>query len=71
MWKKLGSRTLSVAALLALAIVAGASIAGAVRQDSLGPIWLVGWIPAVLVGAFCRPRSSKSCSGRILRRSRA
>jgi hypothetical protein len=71
MWKKLGSRSLSLAAVAGLAVVTGASIADVFRQDSLAPIWLVLWIPAVLIGAVYWPRGGKSCSGRIVPRSRA
>ena len=31
--------------------VAGASVAQAIHEHGLEPIWSVGWIPAVLVGA--------------------
>jgi hypothetical protein len=31
------------------AIIIGTAIAQAVRQHSLDPIWMVGWLPAVLV----------------------
>ena len=51
------------------AIIFGAAIAQAIRQHSLDPVWMVGWLPAVLVAAYpsmtgrggqahrrCRPR---------------
>ena len=34
------------------AVIAGAAIAQAARQHSLGPIWTAGWLPAVLVAVF-------------------
>lgn len=33
-------------------IIAGTAIAQAVRAHSLGPIWTVGWLPAVLVAVY-------------------
>jgi hypothetical protein len=61
---------LSVLALVIAALVAVAAIAEAVRSNSLGPIWTVGWLPAVLVSAV-RPRPSTArCSVRHRRRAR-
>ena len=58
-----------VAVLLVAATVTGLSIAQAVRQDSVEPILLIGWLPAVLIGAtYRRPLSGRSCSDRFLRR---
>jgi hypothetical protein len=57
--------------LAAVAFVAVASIVDAARTDSLGPIWAVAWLPAVLVGAFYRPRSARECWGRLGRRARS
>jgi len=34
------------------AIILGSAIAAAVRQHSLDPIWMVGWLPAVLAGVY-------------------
>jgi hypothetical protein len=41
--------------------ILGAAIAQAVRQDSLDPIWAVGWLPAVLIGALYRPAGRRPC----------
>jgi hypothetical protein len=57
--------------LAAVAFVAVASIVDAARTDSLGPIWAVGWLPAVLVGALYRPRSARECWGLLGRRARS
>lgn len=42
--------------LVAVALVAGAGIASAVRTASWTPIVTLGWLPAVLVAAYSRPR---------------
>ena len=34
------------------AIIAAAAIAQAARQHSLDPIWMAGWLPAVLVAVY-------------------
>jgi hypothetical protein len=34
------------------AIILGAAIAQAIRQHSLDPVWMVGWLPAVLVAVY-------------------
>ncbi len=34
------------------AIIMGPAIAQAVREHSLGPAWMVGWLPAVLVAVY-------------------
>jgi hypothetical protein len=57
--------------LAAVAFVAVASIVDAARTDSLGPIWALAWLPAVLVGALYRPRSASECWGRLGRRERS
>jgi hypothetical protein len=42
---------------LILAVVIGVlTIIQAIRQDSWGPIWLIGWLPAVLVAVLAPPR---------------
>jgi len=62
----LTSRTLSIAALDVAAVVGGLTIAQAVRQHSLTPIWLIGWLPAVIVGVSHRPSAAgRSCSDRL------
>ena len=60
---------LSVLALVISVFVAGAAIADAVRTNSLGPIWMIGWLPAVLTGAFYRRPSDARCRARIRRRT--
>jgi hypothetical protein len=59
----------TVGALTAAAVVLGAAIAQAVRQGSLTPIWLVGWIPAVVVAALYRPGSRRARGPRKRRRA--
>jgi hypothetical protein len=59
-----------VVALVAAAVVAGAAIAQAIRERSLEPIWMVGWIPAVLVATF-GARTTGRCSSRSRGRSRS
>ena len=66
----------SYSKLLALALMVGALVAGAAIEDalsthSLAPIWMVGWLPAVLVGAFSRRASGARCSPRVRRRARS
>ena len=34
------------------AIIMGAAIAQALREHNLGPLWTVGWLPAVLVAVY-------------------
>ena len=34
------------------AIIMAAAIAQALREHSLGPLWTVGWLPAVLVAVY-------------------
>jgi hypothetical protein len=68
----MASRVFSVAVLVVAALVTGLSFAQAVSQDSWEPILLIGWLPAVLIGAFYRQSSAgRSCSDRLWRRSRA
>jgi len=67
--KRMATRTFAVAVLLVAATVTGLSIAQAVRQDSLEPILVIGWLPAMLIAAsYRRPSSGRSCSDRFLRR---
>jgi hypothetical protein len=58
---------LGIAWLAVAAVVLGLSIAQAARQDSLDPIWMIGWLPAVLAGAFYRQPGAKRCSPRLRR----
>ena len=55
----------AVAALAVAALILGLTIAQAVRQDSLDPLWTIGWLPAVIVAALAMPR--KPCRGRLRR----
>ena len=55
----MSSKRLSNIALPVAAIVAALTIVQAIRQDSWGPIWLIGWLPAVLVAVFHPPSSGK------------
>jgi hypothetical protein len=56
-------------AIVAAAVVAGAAIAQAIREQSLEPIVLVAWLPAVLVASLSRPQSARHCWRRLTRRS--
>ena len=58
---------LGIASLAVAAVVLGLSIAQAVRQDSLEPIWMIGWLPAVIAGGVYRPSNAKRCSLRLRR----
>lgn len=54
------------------AIIAAAAIAQAARQHSLDPIWMAGWLPAVLVAVYPavtgRARQArKPCHARLRR----
>ena len=51
----MGSRTRWIlwAGTFALsAIIIGSAVAQAIRLHSLDPVWMVGWLPAVLVGVY-------------------
>jgi hypothetical protein len=62
-------RTFWVAALVTAAVVTGLSIAQAVSQDSLDPIVVIAWVPAVLIGAgYWRSASDRHCSRWLPRR---
>jgi hypothetical protein len=50
----------TVGSIAAAVVVLGAAIAQAVRQGSLTPIWLVGWIPVVVVAGLYRPGSRRA-----------
>ena len=52
--------TVVAVAVLAIAgIVVVATVVQAIRQDSVGPIWMIGWLPAVLVASLYRPAAGK------------
>ena len=69
MWRTPNS-LMPALALVVATVVAGAAIANAVRTGSLAPIWMVGWLPAVLAGVFYRRPSDARCSARLRRRAR-
>jgi hypothetical protein len=49
---------------LATAVVAAATtVAEAVRQGTVAPLWQLAWLPAVLAAAFSRPTRWR-CGGR-------
>jgi hypothetical protein len=51
----------AISVLAIAALVAVATARQAIRQDSWGPIWATGWLPAVLVAWLYRPTSGRSC----------
>jgi hypothetical protein len=63
-------RVVAVTVFAMTAFVAVASAVQAIRQDSWGPIWAVGWLPAVLVASFWAPGSGKACWPRVRRLAR-
>jgi hypothetical protein len=56
-------------AVVAVAVVAGAAIAQAIREHSWEPIVMVAWLPAVLVGSLSRPQGARHCWRRLTRHS--
>ena len=53
------------------AIMFGAAVAQAIRQHSLDPVWMVGWLPAVLAGVYpALTGRAGSAHGRCLPRLR-
>jgi hypothetical protein len=70
------SRTISrgwwLVTVAVAAVVAGAAIAQAVRQQSPDPLWQVGWLPAVMLATRPRrPGPGRACADRARRRSRS
>ena len=53
----------TVIALAGALVVLGFTIAQAVREDSLAPVWMAGWLPAVIV-AIVWPHPHRDCRGR-------
>jgi len=47
------------------ALIACASVAQAIQQDSWEPIWSIGWLPAVVVAVLWAPGSGKPCRPRL------
>jgi hypothetical protein len=70
----MGTRTrwILVAGTFAVsAVIIGSAIAQAIRQHSLDPVWMVGWLPAVLAGVYpALTRRGGSADGRCLPRLR-
>jgi hypothetical protein len=58
---------LELASLAVAVVILGLSVVQAVRQDSLVPILMVGWLPAVLVATLYKPSAAKRCSLRLRR----
>jgi hypothetical protein len=52
------------------AIILGSAIAQAIRQHSLDPVWMVGWLPAVLVAVYPSMTGRGRARGRCLPRLR-
>jgi hypothetical protein len=51
------------------AVVLGFTIAQAIREHSWEPIWMVAWLPAVLVASLSRPHRPGDCWRRLRRRA--
>ena len=64
------SRIYVAVTLVSFGIVAGATIAQAIREHSWEPVWSVAWLPAVLVVTLRRPADARACSPRLRRHSR-
>ena len=60
-------RVVQAIVLVLIAFVVVATVVQAVRQDSWGPIWMIGWLPAVLVGLVHRQPNERSCRPRLRR----
>jgi hypothetical protein len=58
----------SAVALAVTVIVIAATVEHAIRTRSLNPIWMIGWLPGVLVALY-RPGAGGRCANRILGRS--
>jgi hypothetical protein len=68
-WKRETRHRASGGLVVAIAVfVVVATIVAAVRQDSWGPVWATGWLPAVLVASLARTdirRCRQRLSGRV------
>ena len=61
-----------IVAIIALAIAAFVSVATivqAIKLHSWGPIWAIGWLPAVLLASLSAPSSRVSCWARLRRQN--
>jgi hypothetical protein len=65
------SRIYLAVTLVSFGIVAGATIAQAIREQSWEPIWSVAWLPYVLIWTLRRPASARACLPRLRRRARS
>ena len=59
------SRLVVILTLAGAALILALSVAQAIEQDSLAPIWMVRWLPAVLVASLSTRSSRKQCSLRF------
>ena len=70
----MGTRTrwiMRAAALILSAIIIGSATAQAIRQHSLDPVLMVGWLPAVMAGVYpALTERGASARERCLRRLR-
>ena len=64
------SRSYVAVTLVSFGIVAGATIAQAIREHNWEPIWSLAWLPAVLIWTLRRPASAHGCLPRLRRRAR-
>jgi hypothetical protein len=65
------SRIYVAVTLLVAGVVAGATIAQAIREHSWDPVWSIGWLPAVLVATLGTRRDTRGCVWRLGRRGRS
>jgi len=63
------SRIYVAVTVIIFGIVAAASIAQAIREESWQPIWSVGWLPAVLFATLRPPTGPRPCLPRLRRRA--
>jgi hypothetical protein len=56
-------RNLTLLFLATAVVVAATTVADAVRQGTMAPLWQMAWLPAVLAAAFSRP-TRRRCGGR-------
>jgi hypothetical protein len=53
----------AVALVVAVGVTALA-VVQAIREGSLGPVWMLGWVPAVLAPAMAWSQRSNRCAAR-------
>ena len=67
-WSRLHRHPAIAAVVVAIALfVAVATVVAVVRQDSWGPVWAIGWLPAVVIASLARTDSVR-CRERLRRR---